>query len=158
MAAEKKVNYTLVIAAIVVLVFVILQKKRAFDSMDLRPTFPRDFVFQAPTNISFILPFTAFNVSNGSLNLGSVDLRIFAEGQYIGRAYAMFPQTVFPMGQSVLNTRVIVSLIDIAAAVPGFLAGVQDQAVNWQMKGTINVEGFYLNIDIPLKFNLPKLR
>lgn len=158
MASEKKVNKTLIFAGIVGLVFLILQKKRAFDSMDLRPTFPRNFKFQAPTNLKFDLPFTAFNASNGSLNLGSVDLRIYAENQFIGRAYSLYPQTIFPAGQSILNTQVIVSLTDIAVAVPGFLNGIQDQAVNWDMRGTLNVEGFYINVDIPLKFNLPKFQ
>jgi hypothetical protein len=154
----KKVDTGLIIAVIVVLVLIVLQKKRAFESMDLRPTFPRNFQFQAPTNLVFDLPFTAFNASTGQLNLGSLDLRVFAEKQYIGRAFALYPQTVFPAGQSVLYTKVVVSLIDIAAAVPGFLQGVQDQAVDWEMKGTVNVEGFYVNLDIPLKFNLPKFR
>lgn len=148
-------NKNIIIAAIVFLVFVIMSKKRAFDSMELKPSFPRNLKLSG-TTLTFDLPFTAFNGSNGTLNLGGIDLRIYAENKYIGRAFASGNQQVLPFGQSVLYTKVFISLIDLAAAMPGFLNGVQDQAVDFLFRGVINVEGIYANVDIPFAFNLPK--
>lgn len=151
-------NRELLIIGIVALVIVFLNKKRALDSMELRPSFPRDFEFNGFTNLSFELPFTAFNGSNGTLNIGAIDLRVYAENRFIGRAFSAFNQKILPFGQSILSTRVLVNLIDLAAAIPGFVDGAHDQAVSFLFRGTLNVEGLYVPIQLPLSFNLPKFR
>lgn len=154
---EKMKNKEIVIIGIAALVLLFLNKKRALDSMELRPAFPQNFRFNG-TNLVFDLPINAFNGSNGTLNIGGIDLRVYAENQFIGRAFASHNQQILPFGQSRLTTQVMVYLIDLAAAVPGFLGGVQDQAVNFLFQGTLNVEGFYVPVNIPLAFNLPKFR
>ncbi|MEO6285826.1 MAG: hypothetical protein ABIN80_28630 [Dyadobacter sp.] len=147
----------LLIIAIVALVMIFLNKKRALDSMELRPTFPRNFKLNGISNLSFDLPFNAFNGSNGTLNIGGIDLRIYAEKRVIGRAFASGNQQILPFGQSVLNSQVFINLVDLAAAIPGIAAGLHDQAVDFLFRGTLNVEGFYVNQEFPLRFNLPKL-
>jgi hypothetical protein len=148
----------LLIIGVVALLILFLNKKRALDSLDLRPALPRNFKFNGFTNLTFDLPFTAFNGSNGTLNIGAVDLRVYAENRYIGRAYAPFNQKILPFGQSILSTQVLVNLVDLAAAIPGFVDGAQDQAVSFLFRGTLNVEGFYVPIELPMNFNLPKFR
>jgi hypothetical protein len=133
-------------------------KYRAFQSTEFGVGLPRGFQYQAPTTLTFDLPITAFNGSRTPLNIGSVDLRVAAEGQYLGRAFSATQQQVAAAGQSVLNTKVILNLIDMIAAIPGFAGGVKDQAVSLRFYGTINVEGFYANVDIPYTFNLPKFK
>ncbi|KAA0992767.1 hypothetical protein [Dyadobacter aurulentus] len=148
----------LLIVIIVGVLLIFLNKRRALQSMELRPAFPRNFRLNGISNLSFDLPFTAFNGSNGTLNIGGIDLRVYAEGQYIGRAFAAYNQQILPFGQSMLSTQVFVNLIDMASAIPGFLGGVQDQAVNMLFRGTLNVEGFYVPVEIPIAFNLPKFK
>jgi hypothetical protein len=149
---------TLVIIAIVALLLLFLSKKRAFDSLDLKPAIPRNFTLIGLTQLEFDMPFTAFNGSDGTLNIGGIDLRVFAENQYIGRAFSPDNQKILPYGQSILTSRVIVSLIDLASALPGFLGGLQDQVVDLNMKGRLNVEGFFVNVDIPVRINIPQFK
>jgi hypothetical protein len=151
-------NREIIIIAIIGLVVLFFNKKRAFDSMELRPSFPRNFRLSGFSNLSFELPFTAFNGSNGTLNIGGIDLRVYAEGRYIGRAFASGNQRILPFGQSILTTNVLINLVDLATAMPGFIDGVRDQAVDFLFRGVLNVEGFYVNVEIPLAFNLPKFR
>jgi len=151
----KKEILIIIIAGLIML---FLNKKRALDSMELRPAFPRNFKLSGFSNLSFELPFNAFNGSNGTLNIGGIDLRVYAEGQYIGRAYESINQKILPFGQSVLTSQVLINLVDLAAAMPGFVNGIHDQAVDFLFRGTLNVEGFYIPIEVPLSFNLPKFK
>ena len=150
-------NRELLIIGVVALVILFMNKKRALDSLELRPALPRNFKLNF-TNLTFDLPFTAFNGSNGTLNIGAVDLRVYAENRYLGRAYAPFNQKILPFGQSILSTQVLMNLVDMAAAIPGFVDGAHDQAVSFLFRGTLNVEGFYVPIELPMNFNLPKFR
>jgi len=149
-------NREILIIAVVALVILFLNKKRALDSLDLRPSLPRNFQLSGLGNLTFELPFTAFNGSNGTLNIGAIDLRVYAENRYLGRAFAAFNQKILPFGQSILSTQVMMNLVDMAAAIPGFVQGAHDQAVSFLFRGTLNVEGFYIPIELPLNFNLPK--
>ena len=151
-------NKNILLLAIAAAVFWISGKYRAFKSTEFGVGLPRAFRYQAPTTITFELPVTAFNGSATGLNVGGIDFRVFAENQYIGRALSVTPQQVLPGGQSVLSTQVVLNLIDMVAAIPGFAQGVKDQAVSLRFRGTINVEGFYANVDIPYTFNLPKFK
>ena len=151
-------NKNIVILAIAAAVFWLMGKYRAFRSTEFGVGLPRSFKYNAPTTITFELPVTAFNGSATALNIGTIDLRVFAENQYIGRALSVNQQRVLPGGQSVLSTQVVLNLIDMVAAIPGFAQGVKDQAVSLRFRGTINVEGFYANVDIPYTFNLPKFK
>jgi hypothetical protein len=151
-------NKEIIIAGLVALVFVILNKKRAFDSLELRPAFPRNFKLDGITNLTFDLPINAFNASTGTLNIGNVDLYVYIEKQYIGRAWYPSNQKILPSGASQLMTYVRASLVDIAAAVPNFANGLHDQVLSINLKGRLNVEGIYVNVDIPVNFNLPKLK
>jgi hypothetical protein len=154
----KNRNREILIIAIIALVILFLNKKRALDSLDLRPAFPRNFQFNGITNLTFELPFTAFNGSNGTLNIGAIDLRVYAENRYIGRAFSALNQKILPFGQSILSTQVLVNLVDLAAAIPGFVNGAHDQAVSMLFRGNLNVEGFYVPIELPMTFNLPKFK
>ena len=151
-------NRELLIIGVIALAILFLNKKRALDSMELRPAFPRNFELNGITNLSFDLPFTAFNGSNGTLNIGGIDLRVYAENRYIGRAFSAINQKILPFGQSILSSRVLINLVDLAAAIPGFLDGAQDQVVSMLFRGNLNVEGFYVPIEVPMNFNLPKFR
>ena len=151
-------NKEIIIIVVAALVLLFLNKRRALESLELRPAFPQNFKFNGLGNLTFDLPINAFNGSNGTLNLGGIDLRIYAENQFIGRAFSSVNQQVLPFGQSRLYSSVLVNLLDLASAVPGFLGGVQDQAVDFLFRGTLNVEGFYVNQEFPLRFNLPKFR
>lgn len=151
-------NRGLIIAGIVTLVFIILSKKRALDSMELKPGFPRKFQFIPLANVQFELPITAFNGSSGTLNIGSIDLRVYAENQYVGRAWTGANQKIYPNGQSELLTTVLVNLFDMASAIPGFLEGIKDQTVTLRFTGNLNIEGFYKDVNIPVTFNLPKIK
>lgn len=154
----KNGNRQILIIAVVVLVILFLNKKRALDSLDLRPALPRNFSFNGFTNLTFDLPLTAFNGSNGTLNIGGIDLRVYAENRFIGRAFSAMNQKILPFGQSILSTQVLVNLVDLASAIPGFVDGIHDQAVSFLFRGTLNVEGFYVPINLPMNFNLPKFR
>lgn len=151
-------NRELLIVGVIALAILFLNKKRALDSLDLRPSFPRNFQFNGITNLSFDLPFTAFNGSNGTLNIGGIDLRVYAENRFIGRAFSALNQKILPFGQSILSTQVLVNLVDLAAAIPGFVNGAHDQTVSMLFRGSLNVEGFYVPIDLSQTFNLPKFR
>ena len=155
MKKEKKI---LIIALVAIVVLILAQKKRVLDSMDFRPGFPRNFKFDFPSTLTFEMPFTVFNGANGTLKIGAVDLKIFAEGQYVGRAFSGVSQTINPLGQSVLYTQVIMYLSDMAFAIPNFVNGLKDQVVNFTFDGVLNVEGFYKSVSIPVSFNLPKFK
>ncbi|TDE15288.1 NDR1/HIN1-like protein [Dyadobacter psychrotolerans] len=155
MKKEKKI---LITACIVALVFVILQKRRAFQSLSLTPGLPRNFRIQGINEIFFELPIRAFNASDGTLNIGSIDLLIWVENQNIGQAYFSSSQKILPYGPSELRTIVRTSFTSLAAAIPGFANGLKDQVLDIRLKGRLNVEGFYVNVDIPVSFNLPRLR
>lgn len=133
-------------------------KYRAFRSTEFGVGLPRGFKYVAPTTVTFDLPVTAFNGSTTPLNVGGIDLRVFVENNYVGRAISTEAQRVLPGGQSVLTTKVVLNGLDLFAAVPGLVSGLKDYAVSFRFRGTVNVEGFYANVDIPYTFNLPKLK
>ena len=148
----------LIIAAIAALVFIILQKKRAFDSLEMSPGIPGNFRIDGFNTIYFDLPINCFNASDGSLNIGSIDMNVYVENQNIGRAFYTVSQKILSRGQSELRTNVRTSFTNLAAAIPGFANGLKDHVLDLRLRGRLNVEGFYVNVDIPVSFNLPKLR
>lgn len=152
-------NRKFLIGSIVVAVgFWIMGKIRAAKSLEIRPSFPRDWRFQLPGTISFTLPLSCFNGSTSALNIGSVDLRVFAERIYIGRAFSGISQRILPSGQSVIYVTVYLNLIDMLANIPGFLNGFQDQKILIEFNGTMNVEGFYKDIVFQQNVTIPKFR
>ena len=148
----------LITAAILGLVLIILQKKRAFDSLQLSPGFPGNFRIDGVNTIYFDLPINAFNASDGTLNIGSIDLFVWVENQNIGRAFYTQSQRILSRGPSQLRTIVQTSFTNLAAAIPGFANGIKDHVLDIRLKGRLNVEGFYVNIDLPVGLTIPKLR
>jgi len=142
--------------AIIGLVVWIQQKIRAFRSMDLNPGFPTNFRMQGGT-IEFILPITVFNASGTAINIGGLDLRVIAEGQYIGRAYMSQRLQIAGVGATVIPATVRVSILDLANAIPGFVAGAQDRVITMTYQGTANIEAFFAPVNISHTLNFPKL-
>lgn len=156
---QEIMNKKFLIGSIAVAVgFWVMGKIRAVRSLEIRPSFPRDWRFQLPGTVSFVLPLTCFNGATSALNIGSVDLRVFAEKIYIGRAFTGVSQRILPSGQSVIYVTVYLNLIDMLANIPGFIDGFKDQIIRIEFNGTMNVEGFYKDIVFQQNVTIPKFK
>lgn len=156
---QKIMNKKFLIGSIVVAGFFwVMGKIRAVRSLEIRPSLPRNWRFMLPGTVSFELPLTCFNGATSALNIGSVDLKVFAERIYIGRAFSGVSQRILPSGQSVLYVTVYLSLIDMLSNIPGFIDGLKDQTIKIEFNGTMNVEGFYKDIVFQQNVTVPKFR
>lgn len=144
----------LILIGVVGLVVWISQKIRAFRSMDLSAGFPSNFRLQGGV-VEFLLPITVFNASGTAINIGGIDLRVYAEGQYIGRAYMSQRLRIAGVGASVIPATVRVSVLDLANAVPGFLEGVKDRNITLVYQGTANVELFFAPVNFSHNLTFP---
>src|SRR5690606_30380592 len=109
----------------------VLQKIRAFQSMDIQAGFPHNFRFQGIGTLEFTLPLTVFNASGTSVNISGIDLRVYAEGIYIGRAYMSQRVRINGVGTTLIPATVRVSISDLAAGIPGFISGAADRNVTF---------------------------
>lgn len=153
----KKKNKSLLWIGLAGLVIWAMQKIRAFKSIDLQAGFPTQFRFESGGIINFTLPLTAFNASGTAVNLGGLDLRVYVENIFIGRAYIPQRYRINPVGTTIIPANVRVSIWDLASAIPGFVAGSQDRNVTFRYSGVATVEGVWAPVDFTHNFNLPKI-
>lgn len=152
-----KRHKNLIILLVVGFALWVWQKVRAFQSMDLQAGFPHAFRFQGAGTLEFTLPLTVFNASGTSINIGGIDLRVYAEGIYIGRAYMSQRIQINGVGTTIIPATVRVSIMDLAAGIPGFIAGAQDRNVTFTYQGVATIEAFFAPINFSHTFLLPKL-
>lgn len=151
-----KKHKNILIVGLFGLVIWVSQKIRAFQSMDLAAGFPSGFRLSGGT-VEFTLPITVFNASGTAINIGGIDLRVYAEGQYIGRAYMSNRLRISGVGTTILPATVRVSLVDLANAIPGFVAGAQDRNILLSYQGTATVELFFAPVNFSHSLTFPKL-
>ncbi len=93
----------------------------------------------------------AQNVTNGSLQFNALAANAFLNGTNIGNVSGFQPVTIGPVSQVTIPLTIVVNATQIISDVIAILTGSAGVAANLEIKGTANVSGLILPVDIIYK-------
>lgn len=93
----------------------------------------------------------AQNVTNGSLQFNALAANAFLNGTMIGNVSGFVPVTILPVSQATIPLSIIVNATQIISDVVSILTGSAGVAANIEIKGTANISGLILPVDLIYK-------
>ncbi len=93
----------------------------------------------------------AQNVTNGSLQFNALAANAFLNGTLIGNVSGFTPVTIMPVSQVTIPLTILVNATEIISDVISILTGSAGVAATVEIKGTANISGLILPVDLIYK-------
>lgn len=144
----------LFVVAIVLIAVFFWRKALAAKNLTFALNLPFGFKVRN-ASLYFTLPIRVLNGSPDSLKISGLNLKAYFKGNELGTVYALQPQTIAALSESVFNADVFIPLVNLTYAIPEL--SVKETTIPVRFVGNVRAFGISFPVDYTQTLKLPKI-